>query len=43
MSDQLAAEIPGAKLHMAPWGAHAINITEPNAFNAMLLGFLDAH
>jgi hypothetical protein len=28
-------------LHVAPWGAHAINVTEPADFNAMLLGFLD--
>jgi len=40
MSEQLATAIPGAKLHIAPWGAHAINVTEPNAFNAMLLSFL---
>lgn len=43
MSEQLASAIPGATLHVAPWGAHAINVTEADAFNAMLLGFLDAH
>jgi aminoacrylate hydrolase len=41
MSEQVAAAIPGSKLHVAPWGAHAINVTEPEAFNAMLLEFLD--
>jgi len=41
MSEQLASAIPGAQLHVAPWGAHAINVTEPDAFNAMLLAFLD--
>ena len=43
MSEQLAAAIPGATLHIAPWGAHAINVTQPDAFNAMLLEFLDKH
>lgn len=41
MSEQLASAIPGAKLHVAPWGAHAINVTQPDAFNAMLLEFLN--
>lgn len=41
MSEQLAAAIPGATLHIAPWGAHAVNVTEPDPFNAMLLKFLD--
>ena len=42
MSEQLASAIPGARLDIAAWGAHAINVTEPDAFNALLLGFLDA-
>jgi aminoacrylate hydrolase len=41
MSEHLAAAIPGATLHMAPWGAHAINVTQPDDFNAMLLKFLN--
>jgi aminoacrylate hydrolase len=43
MSEQLAAAIPGATLEVSPWGAHAINVTQPDDFNAMLLSFLDAH
>jgi len=42
MSEQLAAAIPGATLQVAPWGAHAINVTQSDAFNAMLLEFLDS-
>lgn len=42
MSEQLASAIPGAKLDIALWGGHAINVTQPDAFNAMLLGFLNA-
>jgi aminoacrylate hydrolase len=41
MSDHLAAAIPGAVLHVEPWGAHAINVTMPEAFNTVLLDFLD--
>jgi aminoacrylate hydrolase len=40
MSEELAAAIPGACLHVEPWGGHAINITKPEAFNAQLIAFL---
>jgi aminoacrylate hydrolase len=41
MSEDLAWAIEGARLYVAPWGAHAINVTEPDAFNSMLLDFLE--
>ena len=40
MSEKLAMAIGGATLRIAPWGAHALNVTEPDAFNAALLDFL---
>lgn len=43
MSEQLVAGIPGARLHVAPWGAHAFNVTEPATFNTLLLDFLSCH
>ena len=42
MSEELASAIPGAELDIVPWGAHAINVTEPDRLNAMLLGFLES-
>ena len=41
MSRELAEAIPQAELHVQPWGGHAINVTEPAAFNGQLLDFLD--
>jgi aminoacrylate hydrolase len=41
MSEELGAAIAGSRLHIAPWGAHALNVTEPDTFNALLLDFLD--
>ena len=40
MSEELAAGIPKAQLHVATWGAHALNVTEPAAFNSVLIEFL---
>ena len=42
-SERLASAIPHASLDIAPWGAHAINVTQPDAFNESLLAFLDSH
>jgi aminoacrylate hydrolase len=39
-SERLAAAIPAAHLFMADWGGHAINVTDPAAFNLALLDFL---
>jgi aminoacrylate hydrolase len=40
-SESLATAIAGATLHMAPWGGHGVNVTDPEAFNTVLLKFLD--
>ena len=42
MSEELARTIPGARLHMAAWGGHAINVTESQPFNLAPLDFLAA-
>ena len=41
-SDYMAAKIPGAKKAVIPAAGHAANIDTPEAFNAALVGFLDA-
>ncbi len=39
-SDYLASRLPNATLRIVPSGAHGFNVTEPAAFNEMLLAFL---
>ncbi len=39
-SEFVAAAIPGAVLHMAEWGGHAVNVTDPDWFNGVLMAFL---
>jgi aminoacrylate hydrolase len=39
-SEELAAAIPGAELSIAAYGGHGLNVTEPAAFNTLLLDFL---
>ncbi len=39
-SELLAKRIKGALLDMAPWGAHGVNVTAAEDFNATLLQFL---
>ncbi len=39
-SEMLAGEIGGAAVARLEWGGHACNVTEPDAFNRLVLGFL---
>jgi aminoacrylate hydrolase len=40
-SELLAAGIPGAKIWLASEGGHASSVTDPEAFNTAMIGFLD--
>jgi aminoacrylate hydrolase len=39
-SHRLAAGIPGATLASMPWGAHSCNVTRPQEFDRLVLGWL---
>ena len=39
---QLAGALPEARLEVIPGAGHVVNLARPEAFNAALLGFLDA-
>lgn len=39
-SRRLAAGLPQAELHVAPWGGHAFTATAPDEFNARVVAFL---
>jgi aminoacrylate hydrolase len=41
LTDQLANAIPGARLHVVDWGAHAFTVVTPDVFNRSLLDFYD--
>ncbi|WP_327754550.1 pyrimidine utilization protein D (plasmid) [Sphingobium sp. SJ10-10] len=42
-SRTLADGIASAQVARLPWGGHAVNVTDPGRFNAILIGFLDEH
>ncbi|HYW16576.1 MAG TPA: pyrimidine utilization protein D [Allosphingosinicella sp.] len=39
-SELLAGELANATVARLPWGGHACNVTDPDAFNDLVLGFL---
>ena len=43
MSEIIAAEIPGARMEVVGGAAHLCNVEKPDAFNAVIRGFLDAN
>ncbi|ALL12565.1 pyrimidine utilization protein D [Caulobacter henricii] len=40
-SMRLAEGLPNGQLEVAPWGGHGFTVTDPETFNAALLGFLE--
>lgn len=40
-SMRLAEGLPNGQLEVAPWGGHGFTVTDPQTFNAALLGFLE--
>jgi pimeloyl-ACP methyl ester carboxylesterase len=40
-TDYMAAKIPGAQKLIVPHAGHAVNLDQPEAFNAAVSGFLD--
>ncbi len=40
-STELAATLPNATEQMMAWGGHAMSVTDPEKFNALLLQWLD--
>jgi aminoacrylate hydrolase len=42
-SERLAAALPQARLSIVEHGGHAVNVTDPAAFDAILLPFLGSH
>jgi len=41
-SEYMAKKIPGARLEVIAGAGHAANLDRPEAFNRVLLGFLDS-
>ncbi|SJZ83452.1 aminoacrylate hydrolase [Enhydrobacter aerosaccus] len=42
-SERLSQALDGGVLRIGAWGGHAMNVTDPERFNAVLLDFLAAH
>jgi aminoacrylate hydrolase len=42
-SEHLAQSLRSAVVHVVPWGGHAVNATDAQQFNALLLDFLADH
>lgn len=40
-AERLAVRLPNAVLDVAPWGGHAMTVTDPDRFNTRLVAFLE--